>query len=461
MTRSIIPPLRLPGALVLLGAAALLSTWLGFFLIRFAPAFAVGTALLAAAIAVVVSRSDRLRRRRLLAGWAVLTLVAQLAFLLTGLHQAQTVALGASTVLAVATWVAAWSTRRPARGPAGRVLRGGGSLVAATATALSVLLVSIAADPRPAATLLQSTGGSVNSFEPRSATETVELHGARVTNDIEYGSTYPNSFLDVYLADGDPSVSRPTYVVVHGGGWIAGSKNMGDPNAQAAGITSFALGAGPMLENGYNVVAVDYALAPQVPYPTPVIQLGEAVDFLEANGAAYGLDMSRVVLAGSSAGGQIIGQYAAIQTNEDYSRETGIAPTLDREHLRALVFDSAGLVPADVGRTQAPELLNDWLFSLSARTYFGTSAERLTEGDVTAHAEADFPPSFLADGNTGTFPDQVEDFSRILTGLGVENATDLPPVEDAVLGHGYMAAPSPSTDRYNEHKLAFLASVLG
>lgn len=461
MVRTIVPPLRLPGTLVLLGAATLLSTALGSFVVRFAPAFSVVSALLAATIAVVALRHDRLPGRHLLAGWAALTLVAQLASLLTGLHPVWIVALGASAVLAVATWVGAWRSRRPARGRAGRVLRGGGVLVAAIATALSVLLVSIAADPRPVATLLQSVGGSGNSFEPRRATETLELNGSLVTNDLEYGSTYPNSFLDVYIADGDPSVSRPTYVVVHGGGWIAGSKNDGDPNAPTGSAAYFALGAGPMLENGYNVVTLDYALAPEVPYPTPVIQLGEAMEFLERNGASYGLDMSRVILAGGSAGGQIVGQYAAIQTDQDYSRETGIAQTLDAERLEAVVFDSAGLVPADLGRTEAPDLMNDWLFDLSGRTYFGTSRAVLDEADVIEHVTAGFPPSFLADGNTGTFPDQVTELADTLTRLGVENRTELPPLEDAVLGHGYMAAESPSTDRYNEHKLAFLASVLG
>lgn len=58
---------------------------------------------------------------------------------------------------------------------------------------------------------------------------------------------------------------------------------------------------------------MNYAFAPEYRFPTQTIQLGEALQFLETNADRYGLDMSRVVLAGSSAGGQIVGSYANVR----------------------------------------------------------------------------------------------------------------------------------------------------
>lgn len=42
------------------------------------------------------------------------------------------------------------------------------------------------------------------------------MNGARLTNDIQYGTQYPNSYLDVYIADNDPTVVRPTYLFFTG-----------------------------------------------------------------------------------------------------------------------------------------------------------------------------------------------------------------------------------------------------
>lgn len=191
-----------------------------------------------------------------------------------------------------------------------------------------------------------------------------------------------------------------------------------------------------------------------------MIQLGEAIDFLQEHGAEFGLDMSRVVLAGGSAGGHIVGQYANIQTNPDYAGEMGIAPTISPSRLEAVVLDSAALVPAKAGYTQEPSLANDFLFDLSLRSYVGTSQHQLAEANIILHAGPAFPPSFITDGNTATFADQAEELSTKLTELGVRNEVDLPPVSNAVLGHAFMYSPSPSTDEYNEKKIAFLADVL-
>lgn len=453
------------GALIALGFGALMAAWLEFFVIRHQAIFGVLATVIAAALAVVAVHHHRQGGWASLAGLSVVVAVLQLLWITTTLYPFWIAAFVATVFLALSAWFCGWTARakEPVQGAARlrrRAAHLGGVLGASIAGILSIALVSIAIDPSLIAVAVQSASGSGNSFEPRAAPTISEVNGAQLTNDVEYGSTYPNSYLDIYIADNDPSISRPTYLVVHGGGFIAGSKSDGDPNAAGADDAYFALGSGPVLDAGYNVVAIDYALAPQVRYPVPVIQLGEAMQFLEANGAQYGLDMSRVVLAGGSAGGHIVAQYAAIQTSADYAQQLGIEQTMDATALEAVVLDSAALAPARAGRSQAPVLSRDWLFDLSLRSYVGTSKELLAQADITKHVSAGYPPTFIADGNTGTFPDQAIDLATTLTALGVENDLNIPPVSEVTLAHGYMAASSPWTDMYNEHKLAFLAAVV-
>lgn len=111
--------------------------------------------------------------------------------------------------------------------------------------------------------------------------------------------------MDIYIADADSSVDRPTYVSTQSGGFILGDKAEGDPAAVGAG--GFSIVTDSVLDAGYNFVSLDYAFAPQVEYPVPVIQLSQAISFLKRHADEYGLDMSAVVLAGGSAGGQSVG----------------------------------------------------------------------------------------------------------------------------------------------------------
>lgn len=306
---------------------------------------------------------------------------------------------------------------------------------------------------------LQRFSGGRNSFTPPGSQETRSEHGARVIANLTYGAQHPNSHLDVYVAEDGAPGERPTVVVVHGGGFIAGSKDDGDPRT-SDGETYWALGHGPLLKAGYNVVCINYGLAPQVPYPTAVRQLGQALNYLREYAGELGLDMSRIVLSGGSAGGHIVGQYAIAQTSRGYAESLGVEPMHEPEALRALLLDSAPFDARRGGRTRHLKLLNNILFGISVRTYLGFSRSRLDQADLIANVTAAYPPTFIADGNTGTFPDQAEDFAARLAELGVDHDLVLYSRSEAELGHGFMAQPSRWTDDYNARKVSFLQRVL-
>lgn len=438
-------------ALAATGGVGVVLAWLEFVLIR--QQLAVGLWVIAVAVVsiVLVRVSCAGKPAWLGTAFGGVVVVAQAAWLVTGLHALWVTTLTAATVLGFFMLAWAWAGRSRAS-PLRAATAIPVGVAAAVALLVSAVVVGTAASPAPLVRSLHALGQS-NSFEADARTATTVVDGARLTNDVEYGSALPNSFLDIYIADDDPSVNRPTYVTIHGGGWIVGDKTDGAPSADSGGASW----AGPMLDAGYNVVSVNYAFAPSYRFPTQTIQLGQAMQFLETNADRYGLDMSRVVLAGTSAGGHIVGNYATVQTNSDYARALGIEPTMDRNALKAIVLESAALDVGRAGAPQSPSPSNGFFFDIAARSYLDTTdSALLAQANVIDNVTADFPPSFISDGNTGTFPDQAAELSAELDRVGVANRLNLYSKNEARLDHSFMSVDSQWTDDYSRLKIEFL-----
>ena len=93
-----------------------------------------------------------------------------------------------------------------------------------------------------------------------------------------------------------PRTDKPLPVLVwfHGGGWVWASVDTHDrlcrEYAAAAGIA---------------VVSVDYALSPEAKFPQAVEECAAVVRHIAEHGADWGLDGSRILLGGDSAGGNL------------------------------------------------------------------------------------------------------------------------------------------------------------
>jgi acetyl esterase/lipase len=185
---------------------------------------------------------------------------------------------------------------------------------------------------------------SQNSFEPRASPAShIRDNGVRYVNDIAYGHDFPNSYLDIsYPPDAARDhQSSPTVVFFHGGGYLGGDKVMGDPLAMDNDVNYL---FDKFLEAGYTLVNVNYALVPEFHFPTPVLQLDQAVGFLRDNAQKFGLDMDNVIIMGSSAGAIMTAQYGAILSNPDYARDYDLTPSIPLESVRALIIDDAPLI---------------------------------------------------------------------------------------------------------------------
>lgn len=96
----------------------------------------------------------------------------------------------------------------------------------------------------------------------------------------------------VYRPDADRPL--PALVWLHGGGWVVGSLDAYDPLCRALAA-----------EGQCCVVAVDYRLAPEDPFPAAIEDCWAGLEWTVAHAAELGVDPARITLGGDSAGGNL------------------------------------------------------------------------------------------------------------------------------------------------------------
>lgn len=99
--------------------------------------------------------------------------------------------------------------------------------------------------------------------------------------------------LDFYRPVRTDTQAAPCVIVVHGGGWDSGDRG------EIAPFNHW------LASRGYAVAAISYRLAPQFNWPAPRDDILAALAFLKARAVALGIDATRLVLLGRSAGGNL------------------------------------------------------------------------------------------------------------------------------------------------------------
>ncbi|MBW4330557.1 alpha/beta hydrolase [Stakelama sp. CBK3Z-3] len=86
----------------------------------------------------------------------------------------------------------------------------------------------------------------------------------------------------------------PALVYLHGGGWVVFSIDTHDRLMREYAARS-----------GCAVVGIDYALAPEAPFPAALDDIAAVLAWLRDNGEAYGIDATRLAIGGDSAGANL------------------------------------------------------------------------------------------------------------------------------------------------------------
>ncbi len=159
-------------------------------------------------------------------------------------------------------------------------------------------------------------------------------NGVSVEKDVVFGRGGDVDLLcDVYSPPA--GVSKRTAIIhLHGGGFQRGSKDNG---CQLAA---------PLAERGYVSLACDYRLAPQSKWPAPVEDVKTAIRWARANANRLGIDASKIVLAGYSAGGHLA-LTATGTANRPEFEGTGGSAGVGSEVAACLALYSVAELPRD------------------------------------------------------------------------------------------------------------------
>lgn len=110
----------------------------------------------------------------------------------------------------------------------------------------------------------------------------------------------------------------PIIIYYHGGGWVFGNPDYADGGCRYLTVSSKSV-----------VVSVDYRLAPEYPFPTPIQDSYDALLWVAENAKSLHVDLSKLYVAGDSAGGNIaavISQWAADKNGPEIAGQALIYP---------------------------------------------------------------------------------------------------------------------------------------
>lgn len=150
--------------------------------------------------------------------------------------------------------------------------------------------------------------------------ETINAHvndyGVLMQSDIPYmddGSEY--HLLDVYSpADYKKDKKLPVVIVIHGGGYSSGYKELDRRIAQFVAT------------NGFHAVNINYTLMPEVGFETELKEVFTVADWISTHSEEYGFDDTRVSVMGDSSAGHYVMMVAAAQNNPDTYGYFNISP---------------------------------------------------------------------------------------------------------------------------------------
>ncbi|MER7581863.1 alpha/beta hydrolase [Kitasatospora sp. NPDC097691] len=220
----------------------------------------------------------------------------------------------------------------------------------------------------------------------------------------------PDGDLDVriYRPTARHPALRPGVLYLHGGAFISGDLDTGDLNCRDICLAS-----------GAVVVAVDYRLAPEHPYPAAFDDCYAALHWTAENADALDVDPARLAVAGRSAGGALAAAVALA------ARDRG-GPALVYQLLLVPALDDRGNLPS-VGECVDDRIVDGRVARGMWQLYLGSAAADPYAAPARARDLVGLPPAYIEICQADALRDEGLEYARRLMTAGVHTELHVVP----------------------------------
>jgi acetyl esterase len=228
----------------------------------------------------------------------------------------------------------------------------------------------------------------------------------------------------------------PVMLYIHGGGWVTG--NLDTHDAICSGISD---------EVGCVVVALDYGLSPEAPYPAALDQCHAVASWIFRSAATLRVDVARSAVGGDSAGGNLSAALCLRLRDEgarNFALQVLMYPVLDDDINR----------PSYLANSEAPILGRDIMRYCLEHYLGGADANDAYAFPLKAAELAGVPSAYVATARHDPLLDEGAAFAQRLIAAGVACQYR----SNARLVHGFLKHRAHSSEA--EHEFHAMCAAL-
>ncbi len=236
---------------------------------------------------------------------------------------------------------------------------------------------------------------------------------------------------------GAGQTKRPVYFDLHGGGFVLGGPEMDEAMNGKIGA-----------ELGCAVVSIDYAKAPEHPYPYALDQIHETIELILDDAERYGIDTTKVAIGGHSAGANLA---TALCLKTKTSRPRFSCQILDYPPLDLFTSPYKKPTPKGCIPPKMALMFNDCYISPDQGKEPLVSPVFAEDRDIEG-----LPPALFILAGMDSLHDEGKQYYSMLTRVGVP--TELHEYENAT--HGFTLKASKNTEDAVNRMIDFLKRYL-
>lgn len=285
-------------------------------------------------------------------------------------------------------------------------------------------MIAAAPPPEPGADPIALARASLEAKASQSQNDPVDMASVEDRSVmVRDGHDVPVRIYTPQSVGAEPS---PVIIYYHGGAWIAGSLDTHDGTCRHLADMS-----------GCKLVSVDYRLAPEHKFPVGFDDCCDITEWVAGSAGSLGVNASKIVVAGDSAGGNLAAAVALWARDYD-------GPKIA---FQLLIYPVIDCVTVSGSRQDFAEgyFLTQPAMDWSTDQYVRQSAERSMWQVSPIYAEtlAGLPPAHVITAGFDILKDEGIAYARALESAGVPTThVDYADVIHGFLGFGAMLEPA-------------------